>query len=100
MSGAYCLPLRYRKLDAGTVRQLRERDLWSQWLTLDCNSRTIIYRLYVLRLADNLRRRPAEQNQADENFPSVGVSIGRDRKVIADHKKDNWNRHERIMFGA
>jgi hypothetical protein len=50
--------------------------------------------------AYNLRCRPAKQNQADENFPTIPVPVGRDGKVIADHDKDNGNGHESIVFGT
>ena len=40
------------------------------------------------------------QNQNNQNFPPILVPIGRDGKVIADHNKDNWNRHESIVFGS
>lgn len=49
-------------------------------------------------LAYKLRRHPAEKNEADKDLPTVCVPVGRDRKVIADHDKDNRNRHKGIMF--
>ena len=51
-------------------------------------------------LAYKLRRRPAEKNESDKDFPTVRVPVGRDGKVIADHDKDNRDRHECIVFGT
>ena len=51
-------------------------------------------------LAYKFRRHPAKKNEADKDLPTVCVPVGRDRKVIADHDKDNRNRHERIVFGT
>src|ERR1700757_1110680 len=42
----------------------------------------------------------AEKNENNQNFPAVLVPIGRDRKMIADHDKNNWNRQESIVFGS
>src|SRR5579864_9202254 len=47
-------------------------------------------------LPNYFRRDPAEKNESNENFPSVLVPVGRDGKVIADHNKNNGNRHESI----
>src|SRR5271167_3214477 len=53
-----------------------------------------------LGLAYKLRSRPAEENEANENFPTVGAPVGCNRKVMADHEKDNGNCHEGVVLGA
>ena len=53
-----------------------------------------------IKLAYQLRRRPAEENQSNQNFPTISIPVSCDRKVIADHDKDNRNGHESIVFGS
>jgi hypothetical protein len=45
-------------------------------------------------------RQPSKKHEGNQNFPTVFVPIGRDRKMIADHDKNNWNRQESIVFGS
>lgn len=55
---------------------------------------------FELRLAYKFSRDPAEENQRDQNFPGIDIPVRRHRKVIANHDKNDRNRHERVVFGA
>src|ERR1700683_1139282 len=57
-------------------------------------------RFVPLGLADDLRRRPSNDNQCHQNLPAISVSVSRYGEMIADHDKDNWNRHESIVLGS
>ena len=51
-------------------------------------------------LADEFRRHPSDDNQGNQNFPAIRVSVSCHGKVIANHDKDNRNRNKSIVFGT
>ena len=53
-----------------------------------------------LRPAYELRRSPADQDESDQNLPTISAPVCRDGKVIADHNKDDGDHHESIVLGT
>ena len=67
-----------------------------RWATFDWEST----RRCGLGFADNFCGYPAEENERDQDHPSVRVSVGRGWEVIAQHNEDYRNRHESVVLGA
>ncbi len=43
---------------------------------------------------------PTDEHQGGQNFPTISVSVSGHGKMIAEHDKYDWHRHERVVLGA